>query len=146
MRFLNLLQVERSVTLWDDTQIEPGIDWLAKIEAELAGASIAVLLISVDFLNSEFIRGKEVPTILERRSTEGLVVFPILIKPCPWQIVDWLKKMQLCSTLPEGAETLNDWELSRIVLKINKYLYPSAPASGTSVNASYQAEALPPYR
>jgi hypothetical protein len=65
-----------------------------------------VLLISVDFLSSEFIRGKEIPIILERRRREGLVVFPILIKHCPWQIVDWLKKIQLCNRLPDGAGTL----------------------------------------
>jgi len=56
---------------------------------------VAVLLVSADFLTSKFIRGKEIPDLLERRDKEGLRIFPVIIKPCAWKQVKWLKKMNL---------------------------------------------------
>ena len=92
---LGVLQVEGLVDLWDDTRIDAGDAWLQEIEAALAAARIAVLLISPSFLNSKFIVGKEVPTLLQRRKTEGLRVVPILIKPCAWEAVRWLAALQM---------------------------------------------------
>ncbi len=53
----------------------------------------AVFLVSADFLTSEFIRRKEVPPILERRS-EGLRVIPVIVGSCQWQRVPWLAGIQ----------------------------------------------------
>ena len=50
----------------------------------MARATVAVLLVSADFLTSDFILDEEVPKLLKRRDQEGLLIFPILIKPCAW--------------------------------------------------------------
>jgi hypothetical protein len=47
---------------WDDRRIEAGANWFEEIQDAMAHASVAVLLISADFLTSRFIRGEEVPT------------------------------------------------------------------------------------
>jgi hypothetical protein len=46
-------------------------------------------------LASDFIRKREVPALLQRRQTSGLLLFPILAKACAWQAVSWLKQIQL---------------------------------------------------
>ena len=81
--------------VWDDSLIKPGDDWFTEIERAMNRADVAILLISADFLTSRFILDKEVPVLLERRQSEGLLVYPILVEDCAWQTVEWLKKMQI---------------------------------------------------
>ena len=79
----------------DDRQISTGQEWTREIETALSTASAAVLLLSVDFLNSRFIKESELPKLLARREREGLRVFPILARPCNWKMYEWLKTLQL---------------------------------------------------
>lgn len=53
-----------SIDVWDDTRIRVGDDWQGEIESALNKAKVAVLLISADFLASEFIKNNEIPNIL----------------------------------------------------------------------------------
>ena len=64
---LEVLQMQDMLSLWVDTDIGAGEDWRAKIEEAIDAASIAILLISADFLRSKFIMGDEVPRIMTRR-------------------------------------------------------------------------------
>ena len=52
------------------------------------------MLISDDFLTSDFICNKEIPTLLERREREGVRVVPLIVESCPWQAVGWLSAIQ----------------------------------------------------
>ncbi len=94
--------------VWDDTRIKPGDEWLSEIEQAMAGADVAILLISADFLTSRFVLSKEVPVLLERREREGLLVYPVLVEDCAWDQVEWLAKMQIRmwegKPLPGGRE------------------------------------------
>jgi tetratricopeptide (TPR) repeat protein len=92
---LRVLEKQGQLDLWDDRRIGAGEDWHAEIQAAMARASVAVLLVSADFLTSDFILGKEVPRLLRRRDEEGLRVFPIIAKPCAWKRVEWLARMQV---------------------------------------------------
>ena len=92
---LGVLRQEGLLNLWDDRRIGAGENWYQKIEEAIAKSRVAVLLVSADFLTSKFIRSKEIPDLLERRDKEGLRIFPVIIKPCAWKQVGWLKKMNL---------------------------------------------------
>ena len=92
---LNVLQMEDILDVWDDSRIVGGDDWQPEIEKAMDAASVAILMVSADFLTSKFIRSKEVPPLLQRRLEEGLTVFPILVRPCPWKRVDWLARIQM---------------------------------------------------
>jgi len=60
----------------------------------MAETHVAVFIVSADFLNSEFVRRKEIPALLERRRREGLRIIPLIARPCPWQQVPWLAAIQ----------------------------------------------------
>lgn len=55
---LGVLQSQGLLDLWDDRRIGAGQDWHQEIEQAMAAASVAVLLVSADFLTSQFILGE----------------------------------------------------------------------------------------
>jgi class 3 adenylate cyclase len=61
--------------LWDDTRITAGQMWRAELESALSRAGAAVLLVSPQFLSSEFIDRHELPPIFEAARKRGLRVF-----------------------------------------------------------------------
>ena len=91
---LEVFALEAYLSVWDDRQIEPGDDWFAEIERELNQAQVAIMLVSADFLVSNFIRTKEIPVFLRRREQEGMRLIPLVIKPCAWQEVPWLEEIK----------------------------------------------------
>lgn len=91
---LDVLRTQGLLDVWSDREIGAGTDWRAEIDAAIDRAAVAVLLVSADSLTSDVILEKEVKPLLERRRREGLTFFPIIVRPCPWQKVEWLEQMQ----------------------------------------------------
>ena len=79
---LKPLVKKRLVDIWDDTKIKTGQKWQEQIEKALSKAAIAILIISADFLASDFIVENELPPILKKAELEGTRVVPIILKPC----------------------------------------------------------------
>lgn len=65
---------------WDDKRLRTGDRWKEEIEKALQSASAAILLISPDFLASDFIANDELPPILERANTQGTKIFPVIVR------------------------------------------------------------------
>ncbi|MGE0823446.1 MAG: SUMF1/EgtB/PvdO family nonheme iron enzyme [Candidatus Binatia bacterium] len=89
------LQLQDRLDFWTDEKIGFGDLWFEKIQAAMNAASVAVLLVSPDFLASEFIVREEVKRLLERREKERLPLFPILVRPCFWKRIPWLAQTQM---------------------------------------------------
>ena len=68
--------------LWDDSQIEPGARWKEEIGCALASADVALLLVSPDFLNSDFIHKEELPPLLRAAEEKVLVLLWVKLRPC----------------------------------------------------------------
>ncbi len=107
---LRISEKEGLLQLWDDRRIAVGTDWRPEIQKALDAAAIGILLISADFLVSDFIRGEEIPRMLERRSKDGMHLFPVMVRSCDWQIVPWLSPIQI---RPIGARPLADFRGDR---------------------------------
>jgi len=102
----HLRPLERTgqISFWEDRQIQAGDQWSQEIMQALAQTDIAVLFISADFLASNFIMDKEIPRLLERHQQGLVFILPVIIRPCAWQKVDWLAKLQV---LPKDGQPLS---------------------------------------
>ena len=92
---LGVLAKAGLLDVWVDDRIGAGGDWKREIEQAMATARVAILLVTANFLNSDFILGSEVPLLLERRRRDGVTVFPVIARPCAWKRVQWLQKMNV---------------------------------------------------
>jgi hypothetical protein len=68
-----------------DKDIKPGEEWRRRIDEMLRSATVAVLLVSRHFLNSDFIMNIELPAILKAQKERGLEVIWLLVSHCLWE-------------------------------------------------------------
>ena len=92
---LKVLERQGLLDIWDDTKLKAGEDWHSRLDQEMLSAKVAVLLVSEDFLTSDFVLDEEVPKLLQAHKKDGMAIFPVLVWPCPWKHVDWLARLQL---------------------------------------------------
>jgi hypothetical protein len=92
---LDVLEREGLIDSFDDRRIEVGEDWYARLHQEMLEARVALFLISAPFLTSAFIRNEEIPRLLKQHEARGMVLYPLLIRDCPWQEVSWIARLQL---------------------------------------------------
>jgi hypothetical protein len=78
-QFLRPLEEQELVSIWDDTEIRPGAEWLGEIRKALESARVAVFLVTQNFLASPFIREKELPALVEAASNRGCLIFWIAV-------------------------------------------------------------------
>jgi hypothetical protein len=78
-QFLRPLEEKELIRVWDDTEIRPGSAWLDEIRKALESARVAVFLVTQNFLDSPFIRDKELPILLEAANNRGCLIFWIAV-------------------------------------------------------------------
>lgn len=82
MVHLKPLQKQGSIDVWTDSRLTPGDRWKKEIDKSLKSARAAILLISADFIASDFIIENELPPILQAAEEKGTTVIPVIVKPC----------------------------------------------------------------
>lgn len=79
-----LYPIERAglTEVWVDTQIKSGKKWREEIQKALNATKVAILLVSIDFINSAFITDVELPQLLEAAQRDGVYIVPSIVRPC----------------------------------------------------------------
>jgi hypothetical protein len=149
---LALLERRGIVHIWSDTRIRVGEQWEAEIESALTESRAAVLMITPAFLASDYIWEKEMPHIL-RHHLAGMLVFPLITKPCAWRIATELAEFQARPpngrALSVGSEAAVDTDLADFIYELASLLghLPSwiASAETDRIRGHDQAAAAYPF-
>ena len=84
-KFLITLKRDKDISVWQDRELEGGKEYAKEILAELNAANIILLLISQDFIASDFIYDIELKYAMERHENGTARVIPIILRDCDWQ-------------------------------------------------------------
>ena len=84
-KHLKLLERQHFIRSWHDRGIGAGDEWSHAIDEHLKGAGVILLLISADFLASDYCFDVETKTALERHEKGEAVVIPVILRPVDWQ-------------------------------------------------------------
>jgi hypothetical protein len=95
-----------SVTTWSDQQIAPGLKWFDEIQAARGRTSVAVLLVSPDFLASDFIHEHELGPLLKEAESGGVRILWVPIRPSAYEETP-LKHLQAASPPDEPLSAKN---------------------------------------
>src|SRR6266581_1755103 len=102
---LSLLKRQGLISLWHDRLISPGTDWTTEIDTRLETASVNLLLISADFLASDYCYGIEMQRALESHQANEARVIPILLRPLDWNNAPFAH----LQVLPTDAKPITTW-------------------------------------
>ena len=84
-KHLNILKRQGMIATWHDRRIEPGEEWAGKIAENLKIADLILLLVSADFLDSDYIQDVELQHALARHQNNTAQVIPIILRDCLWR-------------------------------------------------------------
>lgn len=127
---LSILQRQGLIKAWHDRNIEVGDDWKLQINTYLNSAQIILLLVSADFIASDYCYSIEMQKALERHRTGDARVIPIILRPVAWETSP-LRNLQ---ALPMGGKPVTLWKnrdeaFTNIVQSIRKTI-ENAQAGG----------------
>jgi hypothetical protein len=100
------LQRKGLLYVWHDADISPGMEWEEEIYNHLNAAHVILLLISPDFIASEYCYSKEMKRAMERHEQGEALVIPVLLRSCDWQGLSF-SKLQV---LPSNAHPVAAWQ------------------------------------
>lgn len=129
-----------SVVAWDDNKIQPGADWKQEIDRALSTTKIAVLLVSSDFLASDFINNEELPYLLKAADEQQVRVIPVSVRPSAWRTTPFQTK-QWANAPDKPLNNLDQADRENALVKISEMIAafladtPPAPRPVISVSA-----------
>ena len=141
---LALLRREKYIEPWHDRKITGGKEWAGQIDENLATADIVLLLISPDFMASDYCSEVEVKSALKRHKQGLQRVVPILLRPTDWESSD----MAELQAFPTDAEPITTWSnedkafknVAQGIRKIVQELQETRPAGPAILPGSVEAE------
>jgi hypothetical protein len=123
---IQLVPYERKglVDVWDARKIKPGDQWYEEIVKALEMTKIAVLLVSADFLASDFIMKNELPPLLEAAKSGDVRILPVILSTCSFD-VSVLSQFQAFNSPSNPLNTKDRHEKEKFWADVAKHIEQS---------------------
>lgn len=102
---LSLLKREGILKEWHDRKITPGQEWEEVLDKNLENSDVIILLVSSDFIASDYCYEREMKRAIERHDKGEATVVPIIVRPCDWKGTPFSK----LQALPKDAKPITKW-------------------------------------
>lgn len=124
---LRPLQRQGLIEMWHDQDISAGTNWEQEISQHLNSAQIILLLISPDFMNSDYCYSVELKQALDRHKRNEARVIPLILRPVVWSEAAF-RELQV---LPKEGKPVTTWAnrdeaWSDVVSQLRDVIQPSA--------------------
>jgi hypothetical protein len=106
VRHLSSLEREGIIEIWHDRRFYPGTAVDDEIRNQLDSAHVVLILVTADFIASDYCYSKEMHRALERHEWGYCVVVPIVIRPVDWRHAPFAKLL----ALPRDGKPVTTWE------------------------------------
>ena len=118
----------REIEIWYTDLILGGVEKDIEIKNRIEASSIFLILVSSNSIFSDEINLKQINVALKRNRLGKIILIPILLKPCQWEILPIAKNQ----VLPTNKKPISLWRdldeaflevienLRRVVLRVNK--------------------------
>ena len=104
---LIVLQRMKKIEIWDDSQLIVGQEWDKEIKQQLKTADIICLMVSRDFVKSDYIWSTEMAQAIQRHETGEAVIVPILLKKVAnFDLLPFAK----INALPRNLKPVSEWD------------------------------------
>jgi hypothetical protein len=105
-RHLAVLQRQGVIAGWHDQEISAGAEWAGEVDEHLRTADIILLLISSDFLSSDYCYDVELQRAMQRHDAGAARVIPVLLRAVEWKGAPFGK----LQAVPTGAVPVTSWD------------------------------------
>jgi hypothetical protein len=127
---LKLLQRERLLDVWTDRRIPPGSEWNGQIDNNLRDSDLILLLVSPDFVASDYCYDREMSAALERHEVGLARVIPIIVRDVDWHSAPFGKLQALPSdgkVIGRGNKSARDRMWRQVAEEIRRLLTSERP-------------------
>lgn len=132
-KHLASLRREGVIDVWQDRRIGPGDEFAREISNQLESADIVLLLVSSDFLHSDYCYDIEMKRAMERHADGSARVIPVILRPCDWQNTPFGK---LIATPTDGKAVTEHASLDRGFLDVARAVRTAVDGLHSTVAAS----------
>ena len=103
---------------WEDKHLRTSDKWETEITKALNRATFAILLVSADFLASDFIDKNELQPLLKNAENKGTKIMPLIVSPCAMFVESGLSVYQAANDPKRTLIEMNEGEVQRTIAKL----------------------------
>ena len=104
-KHLSILQRSSVIDAWHDREITAGTEWADEIDAHLNSARVILLLVSPDFMASDYCYDIELKRAMARHRAREACVIPIILRSVDWRGAPFGK----LQSLPHNGKAVTSW-------------------------------------
>jgi replicative DNA helicase len=102
---LSILERNGVISSWHDRRIKPGQLWQKEIDRHVRSADIIIILVSSDFVASDYCYDEELKIAMERHESNQAIVVPVILRPVDFSETPFSK----IQSLPKDAQPITKW-------------------------------------